>query len=212
MNKIEVFDAKGQSQESIDLKFDFPKKDVSSKTYASAIRVLFQNWRQGTAACKGRGDIAFSGRKPWKQKGTGRARAGTASSPLWRKGGVIFGPQIRSRKLKLSCRQRAAVFNSVFSLMFEQEKIKCLSFGEKQTKPETKKAFDVLKKAGLHDKKIILFLDFNDSVNFASFRNIRNVEVIFFDQPNAFNLTCGRYWAFLKKDKELFKDMVSKWN
>ena len=61
-----------------------------------------QNWRQGTVACKGRSDVAFSNKKPWKQKGTGRARAGSARSPLWRGGGVIFGPQPRTRMLKVA--------------------------------------------------------------------------------------------------------------
>ncbi len=212
MNKIEVFDAKGLNQGAIDLKFDIPKKDVSPRTYASAIRVLFQNWRQGTVACKGRGEVAFSGKKPWKQKGTGRARAGSARSPLWRKGGVIFGPQKRSRKLKSSCGQRIVAFNNIFYSAYEQGKIRCLDFGENQAKPETKKAFSVLKQMKLHDKKIVLFLDFNDSVNFDSFRNIRNVDLLFFDQPNAFDLTRGKFWFFLKKDKDLFKNMVSKWN
>ena len=57
------------------------------------VRALLQNWRQGTVACKGRSDVSYSNKKPWKQKGTGRARAGSARSPLWRGGGVIFGPQ-----------------------------------------------------------------------------------------------------------------------
>ena len=64
------------------------------------IRSLLQNWRQGTVACKGRSDVGYSNKKPWKQKGTGRARAGSARSPLWRGGGVIFGPQPRTRVLK----------------------------------------------------------------------------------------------------------------
>ena len=64
------------------------------------VRSLLQNWRQGTVGCKGRSDVAYSNKKPWKQKGTGRARAGSARSPLWRGGGVIFGPQPRTRVLK----------------------------------------------------------------------------------------------------------------
>src|SRR5437588_407352 len=73
-----------------------PAKDrVAPKAFAIAIRTLRQNWRQGTVAVKGRADVSFSNRKPWRQKGTGRARAGSARSPLWRKGGVCHGPQER---------------------------------------------------------------------------------------------------------------------
>src|SRR5438105_1375079 len=77
------------------------KYGVDSAGFSNYIRSLIQNWRQGTVACKTRGEIAFSNKKPWKQKGTGRARAGSRRSPLWRKGGVIFGPQSRVRTLKV---------------------------------------------------------------------------------------------------------------
>src|SRR5260221_13587778 len=79
-----------------ELEFDttaFVKADPA--TFSTWIRVLAQNWRQGTVACKGRSDVAYTNRKPWKQKGTGRARAGSARSPLWKGGGAIFGPQAR---------------------------------------------------------------------------------------------------------------------
>ena len=60
------------------------KRVHSDKAFANAIRALMQNWRQGTVGCKDRSEVAFSNKKPWKQKGTGRARAGSARSPLWR--------------------------------------------------------------------------------------------------------------------------------
>src|ERR1700733_5875246 len=81
--------------------------DVASFTRATPIsfstwiRVLAKNWQQGTVACQGRSDVAYTNRKPWKQKGTGRARAGSARSPLWKGGGVIFGPQARVRTMKV---------------------------------------------------------------------------------------------------------------
>ena len=72
-------------------------------SFAIWVKALMQNWRQGTVACKGRADVTSrSNKKPWKQKGTGRARAGSPRSPLWRGGGVIFGPQPRVRKLSLN--------------------------------------------------------------------------------------------------------------
>src|SRR5680860_633450 len=91
-NNINIVTAKDLGLESVE--------KVSPKAYSTWIKVLLQNWRQGTVGCKGRSDVAKSTKKPWKQKGTGRARAGSARSPLWRGGGVTFGPQKRSRKLK----------------------------------------------------------------------------------------------------------------
>ena len=75
------------------------KKEVTPVGFSTWIRSLRQNWRQGTVGCKGRSDVAHSNKKPWKQKGTGRARAGSPRSPLWRGGGVTFGPQARVRTL-----------------------------------------------------------------------------------------------------------------
>ena len=73
----------------------YDREDLKTSPVAVSqwIRALLQNWRQGTLATKGRSDVKLSNKKPWKQKGTGRARAGTARSPLWRGGGVTFGPQ-----------------------------------------------------------------------------------------------------------------------
>ncbi|KKP25598.1 MAG: 50S ribosomal protein L4 [candidate division TM6 bacterium GW2011_GWE2_31_21] len=212
MEVISVFNADGQKQGNLDLGFDLPKREISTKAYSLAIRSLLINWRQGTVACKDRSEVAFSGKKPWKQKGTGRARAGTASSPLWRKGGVIFGPQPRTRKLKLSANQKVVAFNNIFYSMLEGDKIKCVDFSSNETNPKTKDVYKILKNLNLHKDKTVIFLDFNDSKSFSSFRNIPNVNILFFDQPNAFDLTCVKNWVFLKKDSDLFKSMVAKWN
>ncbi len=81
-----------------DIGVERPKQN-SMVDFSTWVRSLVQSWRQGTVACKGRSDVARSTKKPWKQKGTGRARAGSARSPIWRGGGVIFGPQKRTRIL-----------------------------------------------------------------------------------------------------------------
>ena len=99
MASIQIYDAQGKAQGMMPLDLDLNKKETSPVTFARAIRVLLQNWRQGTVGCKSRGEVAFANRKPWRQKGTGRARVSSLRSPLWRKGGVIFGPQARVRKL-----------------------------------------------------------------------------------------------------------------
>ena len=74
-----------------ELEFDTATfKRAASVSFSIWIRVLAKNWQQGTVACKGRADVAYTNRKPWKQKGTGRARAGSARSPLWKGGGADF--------------------------------------------------------------------------------------------------------------------------
>jgi large subunit ribosomal protein L4 len=211
MKEIGIYGIDGQSQSSI-LLFDgeVEKSGASPRSYACAVRVLLQNARQGTVGCKGRGEVSFSNKKPWKQKGTGRARAGSLRSPLWRKGGVTFGPSARVRELGMARRQVRAVLNELFFSYLENEKIFGLDF-EVGSAPSTKKAALLLKNMKIQGQKPLLFLPFDDEVTFASFRNIPGVRVVSFDQPNALDLSrCGS-WCFLKRDTEQFKGMVSKW-
>ena len=210
MTEIVVYGLDGIAQGLV--QFDVTARETNPTAFARAIRVLRQNWRQGTVGCKTRAQLAFSNRKPWKQKGTGRARAGSLRSPLWRKGGVIFGPQPRTRKLAINAKEMDLVFNNILFSKLAEKAISCLEFSILSDKPNTKTAKNMLKVAGLDDKKVLLFLPFDDITNIASFRNIPNVHIISFDQPNAFDLINGGCWVFLKKDVDLFKEMISQWN
>jgi large subunit ribosomal protein L4 len=212
MENIQIYDAQGKTQGMMPLDLDLIKKDMSPVTFARAIRTLLQNWRQGTAASKTRGQVAFANRKPWRQKGTGRARVSSLRSPLWRKGGVIFGPQPRVRKLSINGKQRTLVFNNVLFTLLEKNAVHCIDFGADEQAPKTKAACQVIKGMGLDNRKVILFLPFSDMVNFATFRNLANINILTFDQPNAYDLSNGDCWVFLKKDLELFKEMILQWN
>jgi large subunit ribosomal protein L4 len=83
MIAIPVRSSQSQSPEKVQLSVDIKRKEESPKTFACAIRSMLQNWRQGTVGCKTRGDLAFSNKKPWRQKGTGRARVSSIRSPLY---------------------------------------------------------------------------------------------------------------------------------
>jgi 50S ribosomal protein L4 len=130
------------------------RQKVSAQSFSQAIRVLMQNWRQGTVSVKDRSEVARTGKKPWKQKGTGRARAGTPRSPLWRGGGIIFGPQPRVRVMTLPQKMRKGVFNMLLWQRLDAQRILTLDWDAKQTTPKTSVAYDLLKRAGLAGKKI----------------------------------------------------------
>ncbi|MBY0109895.1 MAG: 50S ribosomal protein L4 [Candidatus Babeliaceae bacterium] len=184
---------------------------TNTKALAQYIRALMQNWRQGTVACKDRSEVSFSNKKPWKQKGTGRARAGSPRSPLWRKGGVIFGPQERVRTLKVTKNHKKEVFSDLLWSKLEAQNVISLNWSTDE-RPKTALAYSALKQAGLADKKVVLFVSTHDFITQASFANIPNVSMIFFDQPNAFTLAHGDSWMFLAKDRDLFKEMVGLWS
>jgi len=189
----------------------FQPKEKSPRTFSVGIRVLFQNWRQGTVACKTRGQVAFSNKKPWKQKGTGRARVSSIRSPLWRKGGVIFGPQARTRTLGVNAQQRRLILNNLLQGVIERDAIFCFDLTSVQ-KPSTQMAQKLLNMADLNDSKVLLFVSFGDSVAFSSFVNIPNVRIIYYDQPNAYDLSSSDVWVFFKRDEALFKEMALRWN
>ena len=194
-----------------DIEKTFPERKVSSVAFSTLVRQLLQNWRQGTVGCKSRSEVARSGKKPWKQKGTGRARAGTARSPLWRGGGVTFGPQPRTRTLKVTKKLRSGVFNTLLWDALEQGNLICLEWTHDAKETKTAKAFGALKEAGLHDKKTVVLLPVDDTLHYASFVNIPSVRVMLFDEINAYDLSLADKWIVLKKDLDDFKKTVSKW-
>lgn len=210
MQKITVYDSTGKKTGSVDVALQQPEQNTTN-AYAVSVRSLLQGWRQGTVGHKTRGQVSMTNKKPWRQKGTGRARAGSARSPLWRKGGVVFGPSPRVRSINISRKQRQLALKASMHSVLSSEQFYCLdvAFADK---PSTKTAYNALKAVGIENKKVVLFLPFEDTMTYLSFRNMPNVHVMFFDQPNVFDLTNGQSWVFLKKDVNLFTDMVTKWN
>ncbi|MCH9030966.1 MAG: 50S ribosomal protein L4 [candidate division Zixibacteria bacterium] len=165
------------------------------------------NQRQGTSSTKGRSEVSGGGKKPWRQKGTGRARAGTSRSPLWRGGGIIFGPKPRSFKHDFPKRLKRIALKSALSDKAREGRIKALegiSFSEVKTK-----AFaEMLKSLGLENKKaLILDEGVNDNAKLSA-RNIPNVRYRSASLLNAYEAldadTIFFTKAGLKKAEEVF--------
>ncbi len=212
MTQVQVFDSTGKNLNNLTLNSDVVVRDINTANFSSAVRVLMQSWRQGTVACKNRGEVSFSNKKPWKQKGTGRARAGRASSPIWRKGGVAFGPQPRVRTLDINKKQKTLVFNNLLSTKLNDKSILCLDFEVANTHVKTKEVYAILQSMGLITKKVLLFLPFDDFLITTAFRNLGNVNISSFDGPNVYALSNADCWVFLKKDVNLFEEMIAQWN
>lgn len=183
-----------------------------NQEYAVWVRVLLQNWRQGTVSCKARSEVAYTNKKPWKQKGTGRARAGSARSPLWRGGGVTFGPQARVKTLKINKKNKSRVLSALINTFAENKKLYTLDWQLDQDAPSTTAVQKTLKAAQLDNQKVTLFLSRDDVKHWMSVRNLANVQILSFDDVNAYDLSLGNCVVVLKKDYDTFKDMVKKWN
>ncbi len=187
------------------------QEPLAPQAYATVIREFLQNNRQGTVGCKTRAEVQGSNKKPWKQKGTGRARAGARTSPLWRGGGIIFGPQARVRKLKVSKKLRRVVARELVKDAIDKKKLLAIDWSLQGAVPQTKQAFEMLKQKNLHTSFINVFVSITDGLAAASFANMPLVRLVFFDAPNVYALSDAQYWVVFKKDIDVFKDMISQW-
>lgn len=101
MPTIEVHDVNRASITQVEVNEDVFEKKVNESIYYEVIKMQMANARKGTACTKGRSDVRGGGAKPWRQKGTGRARAGTSRSPIWKGGGIVFGPKPRDYSMNV---------------------------------------------------------------------------------------------------------------
>ncbi|MGL4880834.1 MAG: 50S ribosomal protein L4, partial [Waterburya sp.] len=136
------------------------------------------NARQGTASTKTRAEVRGGGRKPWRQKGTGRARAGSIRSPLWRGGGVIFGPKPRDFSTKMNRKERRLALRTAFSSRLE-DIIVVEDFGSELERPKTKEVIAALERWGVaaEDKVLLILKEVAENVNLST-RNIAKVKLI----------------------------------
>ena len=145
------------------------------------------NLRSGTHSTKTRGEVSFSGAKPWKQKGTGNARAGQRNSPLWRKGGIVFGPQPRDYYQKMPKQKRKLALNMAFSNLVKEDNLVLVDL-IKFEEAKTKNVASFLKNVKVDGKKVVIALAKKDDVVKTAAKNIKNVVVEQIANLNAYQV------------------------
>jgi large subunit ribosomal protein L4 len=140
------------------------------------VRAELNARRQGTASTKTRGQVRGGGAKPWRQKGTGRARAGSTRSPVWTGGGVVFGPQPRHYTFKVNRKARRAAFASALSVHAERASLAVFDPGAFD-KPATKQAAQLLSDWGASGPTLVLLTESEFDAGM-SFRNLKRVAVL----------------------------------
>ncbi len=150
------------------------------------VRNHLANRRQGTAATKTRGLVRGGGKKPWKQKHTGKARAGSNRSPLWRGGGVVFGPSPRDYSYKLPKKLKWFALNSALSAKLSDGEIIVVE-DLPIVEPKTKNMVSLLKGFGLKNSVLIIVPEKNRALELAA-RNIPNVDVVRVNELNVYNI------------------------
>jgi large subunit ribosomal protein L4 len=142
-----------------------------------SVRAELNARRRGTAATKTRGRVSGGGAKPWRQKGTGRARAGSSRSPVWTGGGTVFGPQPRSYTFKVNRKERRAALRCALSLHAERGSLAVLDL-EPFDAPSTKKAARLLADWGQSQGATLVVLSAEEADAALSFRNLPRVGVL----------------------------------
>lgn len=173
-------------QKAFDLRV--AKEETAVHVVHRALVRQLTNARQGTASTKTRSEVRGGGRKPWRQKGTGRARAGSIRSPLWRGGGVIFGPKPREYNLKMNRKERRLALRTAFVSRID-DLIVVEEFSEQLSRPKTKELVGAIARWGSQpEQKTLLILTERIDNIYLSARNVENLKLIAADQLNVYDL------------------------
>ena len=152
-----------------------------------SVKAYLANQRQGTHKAKERGEVSGGGKKPWKQKGRGGARAGTTRSPLWVGGGTIFGPRPRDYRQDLPKKVKRLARKSALSYKVKDEQLIVIEdFSIEQ--PKTKELSKILNALKVEGKKVLLLTESNNSNVFKSGRNIPKVKVLEASKASTYDL------------------------
>ncbi|HXK52937.1 50S ribosomal protein L4 [Candidatus Nomurabacteria bacterium] len=202
--QINVINTKGEVLEKMDLDTSVFKLEPRIETLKQYVRVFLHNMRQGTSSTKTRAEVSGAGRKPWRQKGTGRARVGSIRSPLWRKGGIVHGPKPKSWSLKLTKKMKSLALLSALSLKVSKDNVFVVDT-LKAAEPSTSKFAAMMKAAGLDSRRSLIILDDNDMNVRKSVANIPWVHTALVQNVNAYELMNAHKVIFTKKAVDIIQ-------
>lgn len=186
MSNVKIYSGEGKESGTTTLNpvlFDAP---INMNCVRENLSQYMANQRPGTACTKTRHDVKGGGAKPWRQKGTGRARAGSNRSPLWKGGAVIFGPLPRSYNLKINKKKRRIALCSALSSLAQENRIYIIE-DIKYTKPQTKSVVKLLDEIGILGMSLIIMGEVDDNF-LLSCRNIPYLTVIRVENINIYDL------------------------
>jgi large subunit ribosomal protein L4 len=183
-----IKDWQGAEAGSASLDLRVAREETAAHVVHRALVRQMNNARQGTASSKTRAEVRGGGRKPWRQKGTGRARAGSSRSPLWKGGGVIFGPKPRDYSVKMNRKERRLALRTALQGRVEDLVI-VQDFAENLARPKTKELLAAMSRWGIEPKaKVLLILADRDDNVYYSARNIEKLKLMGASNLNIFDI------------------------
>jgi len=209
MPQIVKMNMEGKETEDITLDETIFNHDINEPLVHKVVTAQMATKRRGTASTKGRSEVRGGGRKPWRQKGTGRARHGSIRSPLWVGGGITFGPKPRSYDKKVSKREKNQALKSILSDKLKTESLIVLdelSFSE----IKTKNALELMKNLKIEGKKVIIILPEKDKNIYLSCRNLPEVKTLVIQALNAYDLLDNDYILLSEETVSLIEEVLGK--
>ncbi|HKL76605.1 MAG TPA: 50S ribosomal protein L4 [Halanaerobiales bacterium] len=192
MPQVSKFDMSGKEIGDFELNDKVFAEDVNEHVVHQVVTAQLAAIRRGTASTKTRSEVRGGGRKPWRQKGTGRARHGTIRSPLWVGGGVTFGPKPRSYKKKVNKKMKRLALRSILTDKVNNDQLKIIDELD-YDKPKTKQVVNLIKDFDLEDKKVLIVLPEKNENVYLSARNLPNIDTMVLDAMNAYQLLDNDY-------------------
>ena len=185
MSVADVFDIEKKKVAEVELNDAVFGAEISEAAIYDVVKMQLASRRSGTSATKGRNDVSGGGKKPWRQKGTGRARSGTSRSPIWRGGGIVFGPQPRDYSYSVPKKVRKKALISALSMKVKEEKMTILQNFPMES-ISTRAFQKVVNLFGL--KKALFVVDHDDVILMKSSRNLKNVKMIRSEGINVYDV------------------------
>jgi large subunit ribosomal protein L4 len=209
--KQSVYDTKGHLAGTITLPKEIFDAKINNSLVSQAVRVYLANQRRGTVQTKSRGEVSISTRKIWRQKGTGRARHGAKSAPIFVGGGVAHGPETRDYSLRLNQKMKKAALFSAFTTKLNSGEIKIVK-GYEKLEPKTKLMADAINSLAFTGKKLNVLLvtprptkDFTGVVKAA--RNIKGVSILAANLLNTYEVLKSKNIVMMEDSVGVLKEV-----
>ena len=201
LNRIPLFNSSGKKLETIELDKSIFSGNVNKALLYQAVTMYRANQRRGTASTKTRGDVRGGGKKPWRQKGTGRARFGSIRNPVWRSGGIAFGPHPRDFRYSLPKKMKRNAFIASLNAKLKAKKI--LAFEEESlSEPKTKSFIKRFKGINIKKERVLFLAEKIDKNLYMATRNIKKLTLKKISEATALDVLSNDHIAMTKKATE----------
>ena len=198
MMQTKLLDKSGKETGKVKLSDKIFKQDINKSLLWENVTALLKNKRRGTASAKNKTEVRGGGKKPYRQKGIGWARHGTTRSPIWRGGGVVFGPKPRNYTVRMPKKKKNKALLSSLSVKAKEEKIMVIENLDLEA-PKTKDLAEILRNINLADIKTLIGVDALDKNLKLASRNIPYINLKRVDDINCLDVLAAEYFLLTKK-------------